>query len=279
MNYSNPKLPEDTNLSAQHPLAEFSWMLAAVAAALAITLLVTHLLLAWLLPKINFSTEVKLAAYIEDRWFKIDNDTACQSKQASLQSLANKLAAAQGLDSNIKLTVHLVDSQEKNAFATLGGHIFILQGLVDSVQSENGLAMVLAHEIAHIKHRHPIISFGRGLVSSLIISGLGGQGADVIALSGAALLLSFSREQEQVSDQSAIASLQAYYGHSLGAEEFFTAIKQEEAGAGRWSDFLATHPGVDQRLEHIQQTQRGSQGAVTPMPGLIRLNCGAEAVP
>jgi len=273
MNYSNPKLPEDTNLSTQHPLAEFVWMLGAVAATLAAALLTIHLLLAWLLPKIDFSSEVKLAGYIENQWFNSDIEKKCQPAQARLQSLVDDLAAAQGLNPDMKLTVHLVDSPEKNAFATLGGHIFILQGLLDSIESENGLAMVLAHEIAHIKHRHPIISFGRGLVSSLIIGGLGGQGADVIALSGTALLLSFSREQEQVSDQTAIASLQAHYGHSLGAQEFFIAIKQESINASRWGDFLATHPGVTARLENIQQSQRHHRGALTPMPQLLQLGC------
>ena len=46
------------------------------------------------------------------------------------------------------MTVHAVQDPTVNAFATLGGHVFVFTGLVDSLDSENGLAMVLAHELA-----------------------------------------------------------------------------------------------------------------------------------
>ncbi|MEC9410786.1 MAG: M48 family metalloprotease, partial [Pseudomonadota bacterium] len=44
-----------------------------------------------------------------------------------------------------------------NAFATSGGNIHVTRGLLDAVNSENGLAMVLAHEYAHIELRHPVV--------------------------------------------------------------------------------------------------------------------------
>ncbi|MDR1029474.1 MAG: M48 family metalloprotease [Treponema sp.] len=50
--------------------------------------------------------------------------------------------------------VLLLDTQEINAFATSGGHIFISLGLVEAADSEDTLAAVIAHEIAHIQLRH-----------------------------------------------------------------------------------------------------------------------------
>jgi predicted Zn-dependent protease len=58
--------------------------------------------------------------------------------------------------------VMILDSTEINAFATSGGHIFVTKGLVDSVDSEDALAAVLAHEIAHIQLRHNIESLEDG---------------------------------------------------------------------------------------------------------------------
>ena len=43
-----------------------------------------------------------------------------------------------------------------NAFALPGGHVFIGKGLLDVMTSEDELAFVLAHEIEHIDHYHPV---------------------------------------------------------------------------------------------------------------------------
>jgi predicted Zn-dependent protease len=50
--------------------------------------------------------------------------------------------------------VAILNSPEINAFATPGGHIFLTRGLVEGTGSEDALAAVIAHELAHIQLRH-----------------------------------------------------------------------------------------------------------------------------
>lgn len=50
--------------------------------------------------------------------------------------------------------VAILNSREINAFATPGGHIFITRGLLECAESEDALAAVIAHELAHIQLRH-----------------------------------------------------------------------------------------------------------------------------
>ncbi|MDR0568253.1 MAG: M48 family metalloprotease [Spirochaetaceae bacterium] len=50
--------------------------------------------------------------------------------------------------------VRILDSDEINAFATSGGHIFIARGLLAAANSEDALAAVIAHEVAHVQLRH-----------------------------------------------------------------------------------------------------------------------------
>jgi predicted Zn-dependent protease len=52
--------------------------------------------------------------------------------------------------------VGILDSPELNAFATTGGHIFVCRGLMEALTTEDALAAVLAHEIAHIQLRHGV---------------------------------------------------------------------------------------------------------------------------
>jgi predicted Zn-dependent protease len=52
--------------------------------------------------------------------------------------------------------VIILDSPEYNAFATPGGHIFITKKLVEAAASEDMLAAIIAHELAHILLKHGI---------------------------------------------------------------------------------------------------------------------------
>ena len=52
--------------------------------------------------------------------------------------------------------VMILDDNTPNAFSTPGGHIYLSYGLVDLVTSEDMLAAVIAHEIAHIQLHHGI---------------------------------------------------------------------------------------------------------------------------
>ena len=52
--------------------------------------------------------------------------------------------------------VEILDTEEICAFASPGGHIFMGRGLIDSAPSEDALAAVIAHEVAHIQLRHAV---------------------------------------------------------------------------------------------------------------------------
>jgi len=52
--------------------------------------------------------------------------------------------------------VMILNSNEFNAFSTPGGHIFVTKGLVEAIASEDELAGIIAHELAHIMLGHGI---------------------------------------------------------------------------------------------------------------------------
>ena len=51
-------------------------------------------------------------------------------------------------------TFRIIDEKDVNAFSVPGGFIFVNKGLLEFVSSDDELAAVLAHEIAHAAHRH-----------------------------------------------------------------------------------------------------------------------------
>ncbi len=255
MEYSNPKIPEGINTSKEHPLKEFSLLLGGI--CLLITLLFFLLASAadFIAPHIPFSAEQLIA----DQYTKSQADEPEPSAEAKrinhyLQQLADRLAISLALPKEMPITIHYSEKETVNAFATLGGHIIIFRGLLDKISDENVLAMVMAHEIAHIKHRDPIRGAGRAVIFSLAISmvsmAVGNQVIDqFIGGSGMLTALHYGREQEREADKAALAALYSEYGHIGGATELFEILSAESSIAP--PEFLSSHPVSRQRIERI----------------------------
>ena len=253
MDYSNPQIPEGINTSERHPLKDLAILSAGALVLVLVLLFGLALLMDWLTPKIPFSMELRITQQISP-WVEAENKAPMNDY---LQTLAEELGLAQGLAPDMPITVHYLADDTVNAFATLGGHIILFRGLLEKLPNENALAMVLAHEIAHIKHRHPIKSLGRGAVFALAAAMVGGAtGSDFAAhmLGEAGLLtaLKFSRDQEQQADETALAALAQYYGHVDGADELFLVFDALQASVGIEPPALfSSHPHTADRIQHI----------------------------
>jgi len=276
MEYEPKIVPEGINTSREHPLREF----AVLVLGLAVVIVIITSLLA-------VSTDF-LIQYIplekEHEWFanemsnddavaEPDIDTSLKSEvEQQLQQLVEQLRRQDKPD--FRFTVGLLDSDVPNAFVIPGGHIFVTSGLLRSVASENGLAMVLAHEMGHQYHRHPLRSLGRGVVISLALMVVSGADSDALVESfvgNAAVLtsLGFNREQERQADLLGIDLLMQLYGHASGATEFFETVRKQPQAGSDLPEFLSTHPGVDERIELLRDRSRQSSGDTTPLPEVI----------
>jgi len=63
----------------------------------------------------------------------------------------------------------ILDTNEINAFATSGGHIFVTRGLINVAKTEDALAGVIAHEVAHIQLRHGMKSITANRVNQALM--------------------------------------------------------------------------------------------------------------
>jgi predicted Zn-dependent protease len=83
------------------------------------------------------------------------------TQNAELTQYVNRICQTLAINSSQPVAyngyhVIILDSAEFNAFASSGGHIFITKGLVELAASEDMLAAVIAHELAHIILKHSI---------------------------------------------------------------------------------------------------------------------------
>jgi len=195
-------------------------------------------------------------------------------QQRQLQTLADKLSAEMDLPEGMKIKVHYSDDDIVNAFATMAGNVFFFKGLIEKMPSENALAMVMAHEIAHIKLRHPIVASGRALTVTLALATLGGVADNAMVGSllnsiGVTSILSFNRTQERDADQEALQALHKHYGHVAGAEALFEVLLAESAYSP--PELLSTHPDSERRITRIANyaSVHGLRGEPQALPDIM----------
>lgn len=274
--YSNPELPEDVNNSDRRPLRSF-FALAGAALAIGIASALVFAFFGGRLARhLPFETELQLI-----RPYAAKYPGTGHVAEQYLQRVADRLAGHLGLPAGMAITVHYVNEPVINAFATLGGHVAVYRGLLERMPDENTLAMVIAHEIGHVRYRHPITSLGRGIafsaVLTLVSAGAGSRAADsILGNAGMLTLLTFSRSQEEEADEAGIAALVGAYGHAGGATGTFEILRTAASERGRAEPpkFLNTHPVTLERIERLSElARRGgwtADGPRTPIPEPVR---------
>lgn len=275
--YENPQLPEGINVSPTHPLKDFALLLGGVSVLIAAAVLALSFAAGYLVRFVPFEQERALASSIDADWLKQSHSTDDKRREQYLRSLGQQLATAMDLPAEMQITVHYSADDTVNAMATLGGNIVVFQGLIDTVDSENALAMVLAHEIAHVRHRHPIVAMGRGFALMLALSALSGVGDGMIQqwVGGMGMLpvLAFSREQEEAADSDALQALLRVYGHADGAAKFFEHVAEQSA-LPEPPALLNTHPDTDARIARIRNFEqahaRPDELALKPLPDFMK---------
>jgi predicted Zn-dependent protease len=274
MEYSNPEIPEGINTSKQHPLKDFFLLTTAVFGGIIIIGFILALMVEKLALHIPFSVEQELIEKIEfNEDLKSDPEI-----QTYLDQLTLNLLPLMNLPEDMTVKVNYIDEPTENAFASIGGQISIYRGLIDLLPNENSLAMVIAHEIAHIKHRDPIVALGRGVVVGLFLSVIAGVNTDrfvsnIITDTGTLTLLSFNRNQEQKADTVALEALVGYYGHVNGADSLFKAFIKLDELELHSPEFFNTHPLSENRIDNIHKAALinnwATDGDLTQLPVLL----------
>lgn len=189
--------------------------------------------------------------------------------------------AAYANEGEHRFTFFVVDDPNINAFALPGGYIGVHTALLEATRSEDELAGVLAHEIAHVTQRHiaravhanqrqsilsTAIMLGAILAGAAGGSGDAVQGAIAVAQGTAVQQqINFTRSNEYEADRVGIKALANAGFDPQGMASFFEVISREtQPVESRIPEFLRTHPVSSARIAEARSRARDVE--VTPVP-------------
>lgn len=285
MRLENRPPAEGINASTDHPLKELAWLLGGSVAVVVALVFAASLAAQWIAPHIPYRYEARLAEALPPFATAPPTEQG-RAVQRALQALADRLSARLQLPEGMRVRVGYADSTTINAFATLGGQTVFFRGLLVRLDSEDALAMVMAHEIAHLKHRHATAALGRGVAAGVILSVVSAElgrnaAAGVLSQAGLATTLSFNRDQEREADETALAVVAQEYGHLGGALDLFrimAGLPGAESSVPQ-VELLRTHPLTRSRRLAIEDWARrhgvALDGARRPLPAAVAALKGA----
>ncbi|HYG06870.1 MAG TPA: M48 family metalloprotease [Stenotrophomonas sp.] len=209
-----------------------------------------------------------------------------------LQTMGQRLGANSDQPQQ-PFTFFMLRERQINAFATLGGYIAVNAGLVLTAQSEDEVAAVLSHEIAHVTQQHVLRGAERaqrdqipillGMLAAVIAAqSAGGNSAGdatMASISSAMGLMAqrqinYTRTNESEADRLGIRTL-ARSGYDVDAmagffERMSLAMRGNEGGYSV-PDYLQTHPVTTTRIveakARAEQMKKDTVLLVTSVPG------------
>lgn len=192
--------------------------------------------------------------------------------QEYLENLIYELVTHSQLEDR-RIEVVIVDNPTINAFAVPGGIIGIHNGLLMYAQTEDELATVLAHEIAHLSQRHfsRRIEYQQGqqalylasMLAGLVLLATGGGSAGIAAISAAQAAaqdsaLRYSRSNEAEADRVGMQTLVEAEFDPHAAPAMFERMLQASrySGGNRVPEFLRSHPLSENRIADTRNRAR-----------------------
>lgn len=203
---------------------------------------------------LSTSGEVQLGKQADDdivRTSVIDGDPLLNKW---VNTVSEKLWA-QTARKDVPYNIKIINDSTINAFSTLGGYLYLEEGLLDFVQSDDELAGVIGHETGHIERRHAVTSNTKAQILNLLF-GIASLFSPFIYRFGqiaqAGLLAKMARVDELQADQYGLL-LMSRAGYDPQAMVTFMQHlgTLDKNRPDLLTKYLESHPEPDKRIVHL----------------------------
>ncbi|MBA7528218.1 Beta-barrel assembly-enhancing protease [subsurface metagenome] len=195
----------------------------------------------------------KLSEDIEKKYEVVED----LNQNSLITEIGNKLAKASKIK-EMEFHFRILKEDGPNAFSIPGGYIYVTYDLFDYIQSDDELAGILAHEIAHVIHNHALKQTRDNTKFTLLtILGVLLTGEPDVAILGKFTTITFlnqySREYEEEADLTALDLLIKTRYNPVGFLTFLERLHTREMFKPELHlGIFQTHPETENRINYVK---------------------------
>ncbi|MEN9223900.1 MAG: M48 family metallopeptidase [Thermostichus sp. HHBFW_bins_43] len=225
--------------------------------------------------QLNDAQEVSLGRQIDQQLknrgaIRLSSDPYWVSR---VNSIGQRVAASSERP-HLPYTFQVVQDPAINAFATMGGFVYITTGALEAADNDDQIAAVLAHEVAHISERHGLQQLQQAATARFGAQLLGVSDNNLAALAlEVGIRRPQSRENEFIADEKGLWAAYRAGFDPQGMPQFLAKLQSR----GSLPDFLRTHPPVPERIARLNQLI-AQHGMSSPTPQTVPQGSGGRIV-
>jgi Zn-dependent protease with chaperone function len=159
-------------------------------------------------------------------------------------------------DHGMRYDVRVIRNNTANAFVIPGGHVYVHSGLLDLVKSDDELATVIGHELAHAERRHSLKNFRASTAAVALLNAAVKNRKDREtwgALLGYITLMKFSREQEDEADDIGQFRMAAAGFNPAAQISVWEKFLKKYGDSKGLQNYLSSHPPSSSRIENARR--------------------------
>jgi predicted Zn-dependent protease len=206
------------------------------------------------LSNVSESQEIQLGSAINQQLSKQVKISSNRALTEYVNHIGQRLAKTSARP-NLKYIFQVVDDDNVNAFATMGGYVYLNRGLLKAADNEAQVAGVIGHEIGHITGRHALQQMKQTAIAQGL-SILAGIDQNQLAQIGVELAIRRprSREDEYDADRRGLNNLILSGYAPIAMPEFMKKLMSSNSPP----EILSTHPAVPERVSRLQKMIPGT---------------------
>lgn len=182
---------------------------------------------------------------------KVEKDKAIN---AYVKSIFDRLAPHYD-HRGMKWTLTVIKDSNANAYVIPGGHVYVMTGMLNMVASDDELAAVMAHELAHAQMRHSLKNFRLSAVMVEILNRAVKNKKDRESW-GAILsylsLMKFSRVQEDEADDIGQVKMMAAGFNPSAQVTLWERFLKKHGDSSGLMGYLSSHPSSSSRIQNAK---------------------------
>src|SRR5215469_3785870 len=181
---------------------------------------------------------------------------------------------------DVPYSIKIIKDDQINSFATMGGFVYVNEGLIDFVQSDDELASVIGHETGHIERRHVITTSSKAEILNLLF-GLASIFSPIIyefgGLAEAGIMAKIQRGDELQADRYGLQlmSREGYDPESMVTMMAHLGVLQDEH-SDAVSKYLEDHPDPSARVAHLMGYPELDPKDITTTQTLVQASSDEE---